>query len=534
MAQPKEKEGWLRKKSHHVGLWHWRFFRCDNGKLLYWKHQSGAIDSESARGELPLRGIHAAAAPGGGPWRGCGAGRTSSVSSSVHAAPGGCRLLLRCADGAYDEELMAATPQDRDDWVALLNRESLRARAALPHVSPENFLKAKGLWEPLLQRAAGELAAGEGEATPSSAGPGAGASAGGTSAAAMLVSHTMSGPALLRLSDGTSAPRQGPLVVAGRRLLARKRDAAAVLETRVLLLSGRTLGAQGQWSGWQAQPPAVMPSGAGATMTTMQSEANGVVEFETLHAYSHRLDSSKAIASLPLLGCSAGPVEQCADGSGWCVRVLEAAQLPASPSALGGSEAEVQRRPGGWQSLGAPRQERWTLIFHSRERCEEWQRAIQLACSAAKAQEAGRRRTREEALAEYDADPAAWRRGARRRLAEAEESAAGAGAAVGLRMVIQACDEAWNDSEDLLDSALQQRPWRRDACEAVLQAALEPALACAGRAWARWGGELPPEDGRALLRWLAARRAASHRLGVVCPALNAAISGLSAELCLRA
>ncbi|CAK0801186.1 unnamed protein product [Prorocentrum cordatum] len=349
----------------------------------------------------------------------------------------------------------------------------------------------------------------------------------------LKVSHTMSGPALLRLSDRTSSPRQGPLVVTGRRL-SRKRGAVPVTTVgQVLLLSGRALSAKKKWSGWACSPAAPQASterpsaGAGAGAAP---EAARLVEFEALHAFSHRLDTSGAIASLPLLRCSAGAVEECADGSGWRLRVSEDDCDEEVADAAGAPACSA-----GCQSAGASLQERngWTLIFNSRDSCEEWQRAIRIACSAAKAQEAGRRRTHEEALAEYDADPEAWRRGALRRLTEAEQSAASASAPAGLRMVIRACDEAWSDARDLLDGALQQRPWHRDACEAVLEAALGPSGACAGRAWARWSGELSQNDGRTLLRWLDARRAAAHRMGVVYPALNAAIAGLSAELSLR-
>ncbi|CAE8639075.1 unnamed protein product [Polarella glacialis] len=528
-------DGWLRKKSHHIGVWKYRFFHFDGRALRYWKSERQARAQRSPRGEIALTGCHVMASQG-------------------------CRFLIRAPLRDYDEELEAGTCEERDAWVCGLNAAALQQRILLStcQVSPERFLRAKGIWQSLEEAAA----------ACAGIGPSNGGVEDAVSVGELVLRHVRYSGAFLQLSEEPIEPRQGRLVVAGRRMLRGLRESGGLgpgfgkggapsngagSECWLLLLSSRVV----------SDEPTPQVLGAGGLL---EEPRDSPLSFEVLHAFSDPLDGSGPFESLPLLHCEVGDVVRCQYGSGWSLRIYE-----------------VDDETGIELSTGHS----WTITLETRDESESWRRAAKAARWAARARANGRRRAAEEALAAFDASPADWCEAASRRLKEvaadapppptlstasrmrawasprqsklqiplgrmAGPPAVGTGslatggsssstapppqaaaASEALRRVLAACEDVCGEAEGLLEAALARRPLRQDAAGAALRSALVPALTTAGRCWARWSGDLPHGEARVLLRWLEARRRTARTLGVVCPPLNSALSGLAAELSLR-
>ncbi|CAE6968230.1 unnamed protein product [Symbiodinium sp. CCMP2592] len=524
-------EGWLRKKSHHIGLWKWRFFRFDGRILRYWKRRRLADQSQNPRAEISLSGCHVAAAYG-------------------------CRFIIKAPLAAYDEELEADTLEQRDIWICSLNAAALQQRllaTSSAQVSAERFLQAKGVWQMLQDCVSASVPRDDAEAV---------------SLESMALRYTRFGGALLHFAGEAQEPRQGRLVVAGRRVrdsfLGSRHPEANLIsdavsgagkESWLLLLSSRAIS---ETAGESQQV-------LGAVV--LEPPRDTPLQFEALYAFHDPLDSSEPVASLPLLYCEVGDVAQCKHGSGWslCIyEVDEACNLPSGAS--------------------------WLITVETREECELWCQAVKAARWAARAQAKGKKRAAEEALDSFDRSPVEWCQAAARRLKQVSGyapppptlsaasrlrawasprtarlslslGAPGEGSAVSLssttvagswmsgapsagaggvdaateatRRVLAACEDVCLEAEGLLEAALAKRPFRQDAAGAALRCALVPAVATVGRCWTRWNADLPLSDARNLLRWLEARRQAACSLGLVCGPLQTPLAGLSSELSLR-
>ncbi|CAK9043121.1 Hypothetical protein (Fragment), partial [Durusdinium trenchii] len=491
-------DGWLRKKSHHIGLWKWRYFQFEgkSGILRYWKKQRLAEENQKPRGEISLSGCH------------------------VAACCGPCRFVLRAPEARYDEELETETSEQRDLWICSLNAAALRHRLASSddQVTPEHWLQAKGMWQTLKNAVSDSMSA----ATPG----GHSEEADRVSVEAAALRYTRCGAALLRLSGARHPPRQGRLVVAGRKVrdsLLRSRcevetggclpcDAGVGTEFWLLLLSSRVISA---------------PSGESQVLNSaslLKPPRDSYLKFEVLYAFNDPLDSSEPVASLPLLHCEVGEVTQCKYGNGWSLCIYEV--------------AEETGLPGGAS---------WLLTLETRDDCELWAEAAKAARWAARAQARGKRRAAEEALASFNSNPAEWCQAASRRLKQVAEyaprghskssanepqtdgppptlsaasrlrawasprttrlqlgltgdgsivsAASSAQASVAswtptaaaidaateaVRRVLAACDDVCGEAEGLLEAALAKRPLQQEAAGAALRCALIPALATAG------------------------------------------------------
>ncbi|CAJ1373805.1 unnamed protein product [Effrenium voratum] len=521
-------EGWLRKKSHHIGLWKPRFFRFDGRVLRYWKHQRLAEEKQEPRGEISLTGCHVAT--------GCG----------------DRRFVLRAPLASYDEELEAETCEQRHLWVCSLNAAALQQRldSSAYQVTPQRLLHAKGMWHVLQEAvsAHAELA----EVLDEEA----------MSVEKRALRYIRCGGALLQHSGEVQEPRQGRLVVVGRRVrdsLLRSREegrlaysAGAGEELWLLLLSSRVISEPGECR--------VLKSAA-----LLEPPRDSNLNFEVLYAFKDPLDDSEPVACLPLLQCQVGDVTECKYGSGWSLNIFEADEQTGMPA-------------------GAS----WLITLETREECELWRKAAKAARWAARAQATGKKRAAEEALVSYDCNPSEWYQACSRRLKQVAEFApppptlsaasrlrqwasprtgrlqlnldgpAGAGSIVStassvqasqiswvptpsnvdaateaVKRVLAACEEVCGEAEGLLEAALAKRPMRQDAAGAALRGALIPALSTVGRCWTRWNSDLPHAEARRILRFLEARRQSACSLGFVCAPLKKAVSGLSAELSLR-
>lgn len=578
-------EGWLRKKSHHLGVWKYRYFRFDGAVLRYWKTKRDA--GTAPRGSIGVAGCQIV------PYD-------------------ECRLVIQGAGERFDEELLAKTSVERDEWAGLLAGGVLDCRRSddSGRVGAEQLLRSKGLWQDLHAAAATVLSTSSPALGPSSpgamangeleSGPGSPLRAPNLEdrAAEAVLAHSRCGRVSLRLSDRAFRPRQGWLVQRLRDLRQRAvpelapTPAEDCREAWLLLLSARPVSTPGYGS--------VASVGRRLVPHLPQPEALPI-DFEALHAYAGALDESVPALTLQLLHCHVGE-ERCEAGNFWEVRVEE--------------ESQAEPDPQGRRA--------WTLVVESQQEAQSWHKAISKAILAARAREAGLRRTVEEILQVFDVDPAAWREnmaacladasdpfegvdsvcssvvsspsmvgptrsvsgllprprarsesgglvasfqsapdeqlgrtrsvgrlktpswigiGATARIAameEAEEAsppqAPGtdpAAARAALDRALAACDDVWQEAIDILDAALRKDPFRQDVCEAVLEAAIEPAIACMGRCWLRWNRHFSQADGRRLLRWLDSREKALHGLGVVFAPLSVIVDGVAIELSLR-
>lgn len=530
-------EGWLRKKSHHLGVWKWRYFRFDGRILRYWASERRAMNDLAPRMHFTLAGCHV-------------------------VANQELRLILRAPRLPFDEELEAPSSDLRDQWVRCLNAAALKHRRSIVCQVPggsERFLKAKGLWRPLLEAAMRSLQ-------------------GGQDVKEMLLAHVCFGSVLMRLNDEWAEPRQGTLVVNGRRMLRciaprRCSHGSGMLQDKELQLRGDSLARP------SISPPEGSPSLTEAWLLLLSARAMeepgsagrlwGQKEalqeptdlnhaFDVLHAFADPLDDTKAQRSLPMRQCDVSHAFFCEDGSGWGLTLKS-------------------------EETSSPQCETWNLTFRTREECEGWRKSILASIWSVRAKASGRQRTPEEALATFDASPNAWISAAAQRLEQVAEdapklpefktaaswasppmqrlrlqpkspprpeasqpadssvassgstsSAPGMLAAASLRRVLNACSEVCTEAECLLEAALSSRPLRRDAAGAAVTSGFVPALATLGRCWAKVSSDLPHGDGpRALLRWLEERRLSLQRLGAVWPALDRAAAGIASELSLR-
>lgn len=469
------------------------------------------------------------------------------------------RFVLRAPQAAYDEELETETSEQRDLWICSLNAAALQHRlaASAGQVTAEDVLQAKGMWQTLKNAVSDTFSAAA-----------AGVAEEPIPVETAALRYARVGGALLRLSGERHPPRQGRLVVAGRRVrdsLLRSRcevetggclsssDAGVGTEFCLLLVSSREI----------SEPPGESQVLNSASLLEPPRDSN--LKFEVLYAFSDALDFSEPVASLPLLHCEVGEVTRCKYGNGWSLCIFEV--------------AEETGLPGGAS---------WLITVETREDCELWSQAAKAARWAARAQARGKRRAAEEALATFNSNPFEWCQAASRRLKQVADyapppptlsaasrlrawasprtsklqislgGATGEGSIVSttssvhasvaswtptagavdaateaVRRVLVACDDVCGEAEGLLEAALAQRPLQQEAAGAALRCALIPALSTAGRCWSRWNADLPQAEARVLLRWLEARARAASNLGLVCPPLRSALNGLSAELSLR-
>lgn len=539
-------EGWLRKKSHHLGIWKQRYFMFDGRVMRYWKSYQHARERRQHRGEIVLSACHV-------------------VSS------GECRLVIQSPHLRFDEELMAKSSTDRDDWVWRLNNSALRHRisALRCQVGARHFLECQDLWAPLETAAMPNGDSGRDSSCSSRRANVTFDAAAETQSAEAVLEHVRFGSAMLSIAECASQPRQGRLVKVGRRLARHVRQWQALeqpvstiesFEERwVLLVSARELSERAQ-PAWRRSTP------------HFPAPPAFPLEFEALHLYSDPLEGGPC-AVLPLLQCSVGPHERCTDGSGWALHV-ESAPRPRTGSAAScasGAASIASAYSGGSESGdGVFSQTVWTMVLESEEECLAWAHAIHVSIWAAKARALGRRCVSEEMLQGFEADQEAWQTNVVKRLADAQAQACqklqvpslastacaqrepttlgtcaseelcvlSANSALrpitSLQAVLAVCEDVLAEANEILDAALQIRPLRRDICETVFEIAVSPTLALIEQCWQQgWSVALPHRDCRALACWLAGQRRRLHELGVLYVRLDQAVARLAAQLSLR-
>eukprot|EP00928_Gymnodinium_smaydae_P095985 TRINITY_DN8373_c0_g1_i2.p1 TRINITY_DN8373_c0_g1~~TRINITY_DN8373_c0_g1_i2.p1 ORF type:complete len:1362 (+),score=367.48 TRINITY_DN8373_c0_g1_i2:112-4197(+) len=252
-------EGWLKKKSHHLGFWRWRYVRVEDQRLLYWalpgvQGDRGAEAAEAAAAaETPRASPRGGIGGGGGALGGGSSASTAGVQNEARsrggAAPrgqidlrhchavaaGDCRLALRTSsEQRFDEEFQAKSSHERDEWICILNGAALRHRvSAVPSAVSdtseaakaltEGFLRGRGLWNDLC-KAAHSTHSRASSSSLEACGVGASWRTQESDLQAKILARARAGPALLRLPwEGAVPwrPRQGCFVQLGRQLLRR-------------------------------------------------------------------------------------------------------------------------------------------------------------------------------------------------------------------------------------------------------------------------------------------------------------------------
>eukprot|EP00927_Polykrikos_kofoidii_P059976 TRINITY_DN55059_c0_g1_i1.p1 TRINITY_DN55059_c0_g1~~TRINITY_DN55059_c0_g1_i1.p1 ORF type:complete len:1344 (-),score=176.14 TRINITY_DN55059_c0_g1_i1:35-4066(-) len=528
-------EGWLLKKSHHVGLWRNRYVRLESDHLRYWTHVPRSVD-EAPRGKIPLKGAH------------------------VFATTGTRRFAVRSSDRRFDEELEAKGPQDRENWIRGLNAAAVSHRASQTEVGfdVEALLRAKGLWD-FMQDAVVKPSCVHCFDDPSSRNR--------SPAFPTVVSppqtdnlafsqHVRHGRALLRVArDEAPAMRQGAMVQAGRCLLSRFKSPEvnvesssihgaststsswATFDVELVLVSTRRLKATHLFEMGEHDARPSCRSSLHLPERGIELDSECPLELEVVYAYD---STQKGTSSLPFI----------------CLPLGDEHGISAAERSTDGS---------GFEITSAYKPSTWSLVFPTLAECESWRAALDTSRRAAISRTSGLCDCGEEALAAFDRDPVRWCDAIAKKLADVDcgdmkdESPnlpasttatkltdstvqkrseqntyfVGLSAASALRRTISACHKVFCEAEDVLHGALQIRPLRRDVCKTVADSALAPVGECLRHMWSRWSAVLPQSDSRELLRWIEGRREALFRLGVIFDPLRIYGDILAAELSLR-